>query len=99
MRLFRSANASADRWQHRAGVSVFSQHNNNEHRTLIHRSVPTHPHRYYLRKNYYKTASLMSHSCRSTAVLAKQDADAQLAAYRYRSDEHTSELQSLMSLS
>lgn len=38
---------------------------------------------YYLRKNFYKTASLMGHSCLAAAVLGNHSEDAQRAAYLY----------------
>lgn len=38
---------------------------------------------YYLRKNYYKTASLMANSCRSTALLAEGTPEIVAAAYKY----------------
>ena len=38
---------------------------------------------YYLRKNFYKTASLMANSCKSAAILGKYDDSIVSAAYRY----------------
>jgi len=38
---------------------------------------------YYLRKNFYKTASLMANSCKSAAILGNQSDDVVNAAYRY----------------
>ena len=38
---------------------------------------------YYLRKNYYKTASLMANSCRSAALLGGYSAELVQASYRY----------------
>jgi geranylgeranyl pyrophosphate synthase len=38
---------------------------------------------YYLRKNFYKTASLMGHSCLSAAVLVGCDEEARKACYLY----------------
>ncbi len=38
---------------------------------------------YYLRKNYYKTASLMGNSCLAAALLGKQNEECQRAAYLY----------------
>ena len=38
---------------------------------------------YYLRKNFYKTASLMGHSCLSAAVLGEHSEDDQRACYLY----------------
>ncbi|KAM0841847.1 hypothetical protein ACQ4PT_058737 [Festuca glaucescens] len=38
---------------------------------------------YYLQKTYYKTASLISNSCKAVAVLAGHTADVSLLAYEY----------------
>jgi geranylgeranyl pyrophosphate synthase len=38
---------------------------------------------YYLKKNYYKTASLMANSCKSTALLAECSPELVLASYNY----------------
>jgi geranylgeranyl pyrophosphate synthase len=38
---------------------------------------------YYLRKNFYKTASLMANSCKSAALLGSYSRDLVLASYRY----------------
>ena len=38
---------------------------------------------YYLRKNYYKTGSLMANSCRSTALLGEYSAELVEASYRF----------------
>lgn len=38
---------------------------------------------YYLRKNFYKTASLMANSCKSAAILGNQPDPVVHAAYRY----------------
>jgi hypothetical protein len=38
---------------------------------------------YYLQKTYYKTASLISNSCKSVAILAGHTADVSLLAYEY----------------
>lgn len=38
---------------------------------------------YYLRKNYYKTASLMGHSCLAAAVLGNHSEECKRAAYLY----------------
>jgi geranylgeranyl pyrophosphate synthase len=38
---------------------------------------------YYLRKNFYKTASLMANSCKSAALLGNYPPDLVLASYRY----------------
>lgn len=39
--------------------------------------------KYYLEKNFYKTASLMANSCKSTALLGGYDSKIVNAAYRY----------------
>lgn len=41
------------------------------------------PLEYYLRKNYYKTASLMGNSCLGAAVIGEHTEDCQRAAYLY----------------
>lgn len=38
---------------------------------------------YYLEKTYYKTASLISNSCKSVAILAGQTAEVSMLAYEY----------------
>lgn len=38
---------------------------------------------YYLKKNYYKTGSLMANSCKSSALLADSTPELVLAAYKY----------------
>ncbi|CAK9182169.1 unnamed protein product [Ilex paraguariensis] len=38
---------------------------------------------YYLQKTYYKTASLISNSCKSIALLAGQTAEVSMLAYEY----------------
>jgi geranyl diphosphate synthase len=38
---------------------------------------------YYLQKTYYKTASLISNSCKAVAVLTGHTADVSLLAYEY----------------
>uniref|UniRef100_A0A0A9EWX3 Uncharacterized protein n=1 Tax=Arundo donax TaxID=35708 RepID=A0A0A9EWX3_ARUDO len=38
---------------------------------------------YYLQKTYYKTAALISNSCKAIAVLAGQTTDVQALAYQY----------------
>ena len=38
---------------------------------------------YYLRKNFFKTASLMANSCKSAALLGDYDSDLVEASYRY----------------
>lgn len=38
---------------------------------------------YYVRKNYYKTGSLMSNSCRAAAILGAHGADLEEVAYSY----------------
>jgi geranyl diphosphate synthase len=38
---------------------------------------------YYLQKNYYKTASLISNSCKSVAILAGHTAEVSKLAYEY----------------
>lgn len=38
---------------------------------------------YYLQKTYYKTASLISNSCKAVAILAGHTADVSMLAYEY----------------
>lgn len=38
---------------------------------------------YYLQKTYYKTASLISNSCKAVALLAGQTAEVSMLAYNY----------------
>lgn len=38
---------------------------------------------YYLQKTYYKTASLISNSCKAIALLAGQTAEVSMLAYDY----------------
>jgi geranyl diphosphate synthase len=38
---------------------------------------------YYLQKSYYKTAALVSNSCKAIAVLAGETTEAQSLAYQY----------------
>lgn len=38
---------------------------------------------YYLEKTYYKTASLISNSCKAIAVIAGQTAEVSMLAYEY----------------
>jgi len=38
---------------------------------------------YYLRKNYYKTASLMANSCKSVALLGNYPRDSVMASYKF----------------
>jgi len=47
------------------------------------KSVRQQPLEYYLRKNFYKTASLMANSCKSTALLSDAPDDIIAASYRY----------------
>ena len=38
---------------------------------------------YYMKKNYYKTASLFAHSCKSAILLSSEDEDLVNAGYKY----------------
>ncbi|GMY38280.1 solanesyl diphosphate synthase 3, chloroplastic/mitochondrial-like isoform X4, partial [Fagus crenata] len=38
---------------------------------------------YYMQKTYYKTASLISNSCKAIALLAGQTAEVAMLAYEY----------------
>ena len=38
---------------------------------------------YYLQKTYYKTASLISNSCKAVAILAGHTAEVSMLAYEY----------------
>lgn len=38
---------------------------------------------YYLQKTYYKTASLISNSCKAVAILAGHTAEVSVLAYEY----------------
>ncbi|CAN0141775.1 unnamed protein product, partial [Ectocarpus fasciculatus] len=38
---------------------------------------------YYVRKNYYKTGSLMANSCKASAVLGQHDPEVQEVAFEY----------------
>nr|TKW08569.1 hypothetical protein SEVIR_6G033372v2 [Setaria viridis] len=38
---------------------------------------------YYLQKTYYKTAALISNSCKAISVLAEQTTEVQALAYQY----------------
>jgi geranylgeranyl pyrophosphate synthase len=38
---------------------------------------------YYLQKTYYKTAALISNSCKAVAVLSGQTTEVQALAYQY----------------
>jgi geranylgeranyl pyrophosphate synthase len=53
------------------------------------RSISSSALEYYLRKNFYKTASLMGNSCLAAAVLGGHDLAAQRACYLYGTYTHT----------
>ncbi|KAJ4840683.1 hypothetical protein Tsubulata_050560, partial [Turnera subulata] len=38
---------------------------------------------YYMQKTYYKTASLISHGCKSMAILAEHTTEVELLAFEY----------------
>ncbi|KAJ4832321.1 Solanesyl diphosphate synthase 3, chloroplastic/mitochondrial [Turnera subulata] len=38
---------------------------------------------YYMQKTYYKTASLISHGCKSMAILAEHTIEVELLAFEY----------------
>lgn len=50
---------------------------------IIHYSFCNCSMEYYMQKTYYKTASLISNSCKAIALLAGQTAEVAMLAYEY----------------
>lgn len=72
--------------EHLVRGEVMQVHSTNKNRTYDNDESNPHyesPLVYYLRKNFYKTASLMAQSCKSVAILGNYNDNLVMASYQY----------------